>query len=155
MHPALGRANQKLYHASILTRLFAAERERAEVPLSVLQDAVGEAARWHLRAAYGWLLVALADLDDVPAEPPASAESLLAGEPGEAARGELVELRALEASGWLGDLLAPGRPAPPKQAAGGAELRLVEAGGDEDQLRRWHDGIAELIDRMSQDLEES
>ena len=32
IQPALGRANQKLYHASILTRLFAAERERAEVP---------------------------------------------------------------------------------------------------------------------------
>ena len=60
-----------------------------------------------------------------------------------------------EASGWLGDLLRAGGQAAPRPAPGGAELRLVEAGGDEDQLRRWHDGIAGLIDRMSQDLEES
>ena len=155
MHPALGIANQRLYHASILTRLLVSERERQELPVSVLMAAVGEAARWHLQGAYGWFLVALAELPDMPANPPLSVAELVVQQGlEEPLRGELVELRQLEASGWLHVLLAGGGGASRTGSTADSGLALVARDWDEVQLVRWHDEIADLIDRMSHSLEE-
>lgn len=154
MHAALSRANQKLYHAAILTRLLAAERSQEQVPLAVLLPAIGEPARGHLRAAYGWLLVALAEPRELPLQPPLAVAELVASEGlQEPLRGELVELRNLEQSGWLQTLLASADSSPPIRGPGSG-IALVSGELDEQQLGRWHDAVAELIDRMSHGLDE-
>ena len=137
--------------------MLSAERERQELPLSVLMPAVGEPARWHLQAAYGWFLVALAEPPELPPKVPGSVADLVAElHLEEPLRGELVELRHLEASGWLQALLAPaaGRAATAKSPADSG-LALLAQEWDETQLERWHGEIADLIDRMSHGLEES
>lgn len=153
MNAALGLANQKLYHAAVLIRMLANERERQQVPLPVLLEAVGEAVRWHLRAGYGWFLLALADVDALPAEPPSDVAELVQSlgltEP---LRGELVELRRMEGSGWLAALLETPRPGAMRRSGG--ELSVAEAGADEAQFQRWHDELEKTIDRMSHGLEE-
>ena len=129
MAGALGLANQKLYHAAILIRLLSAEREREQVPFSVLMEAVGEPARCHLCAAYGWFLVALADPAVIPVEPPASVSELVeALKLHEPLRGELVELMQLERGGWLGGLLAPRHRANASGEGSRSAIALVEQG---------------------------
>ena len=65
-----------------------------------------------------------------------------------------VELRQLEASGWLHVLLAGGGGASRTGSTADSGLALVARDWDEVQLVRWHDEIADLIDRMSHSLEE-
>ena len=155
MSGALGLANKKLYHAAILTRLLAAERQREQVPVSVLLEAVAEPARRHLEQAYGWLLVALADRADLPPEPPRTVTELIdAFRLEEPLRGELVELRQLEAGGWLGELVSGGTAPTRSTGRAGGELALAEQAWDEAQLREWHHRLEALIDRFSHGLEE-
>lgn len=155
MGDALRFANQKLYHAAILTRMLSDERERERIPLSVLLEAVGEPARQHLQAAYGWFLVALAGPSELPDAPPRNVSDLVAtfglGDP---LRGELVELRQLEASGWLAELLASASP-----NVGGGQRRegvvpLVAQAWDDSRLAEWRGQLEGLIDRLSHGLEE-
>ena len=155
MGPALGRANQKLYHAAILTRLLSAERAREQVPLAVLLDAIGVPARQHLLDAYGWLLVALVDPAELPQDPPGDMDALVAAYGlSEPLRGELVELRQLEATGWLGELVSasvtPGAAASPVNS----ELSLVARAWDDGQLEEWRRQLEDLIDRLSHGLDE-
>ena len=154
MHAALSRANQKLYHGAILARLLVAERDRQDVPLAVLTAAIGEPAREHLKSAYGWLLIALAESAELPAQPPTMVAELVAREGlEEPLRGELVELRNLETGGWLHELLATtgatGAVRGPE-----AGLAVVAGGLDPEQLLAWHEALGDLIDRMSHGLDE-
>jgi hypothetical protein len=152
---ALGLANQKLYHAAILIRLLSAERQREQVSVSVLMEAVGEPARQHLCAAYGWFLVALADLSGIPDTPPNNVSQLAADlELAEPLRGELVELRQLEDRGWLSGLLTARRHGSASGQGSGQGISVVEQAWDDNQLRLWHRELEQLIDRLSHGLEE-
>ncbi len=154
MSTARGLANQKLYHASILIRMLGAELAREELPAARVLEAVGLAVRRHLLEAYGWFLLELADISDLPAEPPLTIAELeqhygLA----EPRRGELVELGQMEQAGWLAALQA--QPAPTRSTAGNASLLAVaEQPWSEQGLRQWHDALADAIDRLGHGLDE-
>jgi hypothetical protein len=152
---ALGLANRKLYHASILLRLLDRELARADLPAAVLKEALGEAARLHLQASYAWFLVELVAPAELPPDPPRCVDLLIeryALE--EPLRGELVELRRMEAAGWLGDLLAPAEAPAAASVGGFGELTVVNEDRDIGQLGVWHRDLEELMDRMSHGLEE-
>ncbi len=154
MSTARGLANQKLYHANILIRMLGAELAREELPAPRVLEAVGLAVRRHLLEAYGWFLLELADISELPAEPPLSIGALeqhygLA----EPRRGELVELGQMEQGGWLAALQA--EPARTRSTAGNANLlALAEQPWSEQGLRQWHDSLADLIDRLGHGLDE-
>ena len=154
MSTCRGRANEKLYHAAILMRMLSAELAREELPARVVLEAAGLAVRQHLLDAYGWFLLELAGVSDFPAQPPHSVDSLQASYGlAEPLRGELVELRVAEREGWLGQLQAVpgGRPA---VTGGGNLLPVAEQSWSEEQLRGWHDLLADLIDRLGHGLDE-
>ena len=106
-------------------------RYLAGIQLEGWQSAVAEATRpqWvtdasyapgfqlHLRAAYGWLLLAGARLTQLPDQPPMSVEALPQMAPGLVMAAELLSCRELERSGWLAELLSPlpNRPQPQSQ----------------------------------------
>ena len=135
--------------------MLAAELEREELPANVVLEAAGIAVREHLLEAYGWFLLELAGAGEPQGAPPRSVDALVRlyglSEP---LRGELVELAQLEQRGWLGGLLA----APPATGAAPQtrpdQLSVVEQSWSPEQLRAWHDGLAEIIDRMAHGLDE-
>lgn len=160
-----GLANRKLYHAAILLRMLAAELEREELPANVVLEAVGLAVREHLLEAYGWFLLELAGAEEPRGAPergapergaPPCGVDALVREYGlaEPLRGELVELAQLERRGWLGELLAVPTAASTAARSGPDQLQVVEQGWSLQQLRAWHDGLADIIDRMAHGLDE-
>ena len=156
MSAARARANRKLYHAAVLQRMLAAEMEREELPAGVLLEAVGESVRLQLLDAYGWFLLELAGVEELPGTPPHSVPALCAAWPqAEPLRGELVELLNLEQSqSWLAGLL----DSPPALALGtspvGDTLNVVEAQWSASTLEQWYSGLSGLMDRMSDSLDE-
>lgn len=155
-----GLANRKLYHAAILLRMLAAELEREELPANVVLEAVGLAVREHLLEAYGWFLLELAGVEEPGGPPergaPPRGVDALVREYGlaEPLRGELVELAQLERRGWLGELLAVPAAVSTGVRSGPDQLQVVEQGWSLQQLRAWHDGLADIIDRMAHGLDE-
>lgn len=158
MSSARGLANQKLYHATILIRMLGAELAREELPAARVLEAVGLAVRRHLLEAYGWFLLELADVSELPAEPPTSiAELEQRYGRSDPRRGELVELERLEGEGWLASLLAPPgryRGAAASAAASGDLLAVAEQAWSREGMALWHDSLAELIDQMGHGLDE-
>ncbi len=165
MSAARARANRKLYHAAVLQRMLTAEMEREELPAGVLLEAVGESVRLQLLDAYGWFLLELAEVEELPGTPPHSVPALCAAWPqAEPLRGELVELQNLEqATSWLSELQAPppataGGASPPVTAGGtspaGDTLNVVEAQWSASTLEQWYSGLSGLMERMSDSLDE-
>ncbi len=154
MSSARSLANQKLYHAAILIRMLGAELAREELPAARVLEAVGLAVRRHLLEAYGWFLLELAEVSELPAEPPTSIDQLESrygrSNP---RRGELVELARLEGEGWLAALLAP--PERTRSvASSGNLLAVAEQSWSQAELSQWHDSLADLIDQMGHGLDE-
>ena len=183
MSEAQARANQQLHFASLLGQVLERELERGEFPAAALQQALGEGAQRCLRGAYGWYLLALAGMDELPLQPPgcaAEAEAWAARASGGKGplRGELVELAALEQGpGWLRDLLedncppCPAQPAPTRLAQSApTRLALPRPAGREaaaspislreegpwtaQRLQGWQSELTTLMDRMNDSLEE-
>ncbi|MDJ0878282.1 MAG: hypothetical protein QNI86_06695 [Halieaceae bacterium] len=154
MSSARSLANQKLYHAAILIRMLGPELAREDTPAARVLEAVGLAVRRHLLEAYGWFLLELAEISDLPAEPPLSIAELEQNHGiSEPRRGELVELGQLEQNGWLAALQA--RPEPTRSSSATANLLAVaEQTWSEEGLLRWHDSLADLIDQMGHGLDE-
>ena len=156
MNAARARANRKLYHAAVLQRMLAAELEREEFPATVLLAAAGESVRLHLLDAYGWFLLELAGVEELPDTPPHSVPALCAAWPqAEPLRGELVELQNLEQSAsWLSELQAPLPAAAGGTSPPGDTLNVVEAQWNASMLEQWYSGLSGLMDRMSDSLDE-
>ncbi len=165
MSDARGRANRKLYHAAILTRMLEAELAQEQYPASVVLEAAGPAIRGHLLDAYGWFLLELAEVIALPERPPHSVAELAEPADGQAVelapdsdwmRGELIELKRLEQSGWLAALQAPvptmGSATPGFQADN--LLAVTAQEWSLEQLRQWHKELEALIDRLSHGLDE-
>jgi len=153
---ARARANRKLYHAAVLQRMLQHELAREEVPARVVLDAVGESVRLALLDAYGWFLLELAGVDELPSQPPHRIIDLLQAWPqAEPLRGELVELQNLErAAGWLAELQASPPVAPVAVSQPPGALSTVELDWSAERLEQWHSGLSELMDRMSDSLDE-
>ena len=152
-----GRANRKLYHAAIVLHMAETELAREHYPAKIVLDAAAPAIRLHLLEAFGWFLLELADVQDLPAQPPASMAELAAQFPlKEPLRGELIEIRNLEHTGWLAALQAPPPDAGSTQTApGGANLLvLAEQAWSIEQLRQWYAALDALIERLGHGLDE-
>jgi hypothetical protein len=156
MSSARARANRKLYHAAILLRMLATESEREDLPAQVLLEAVGESVRLHLLDAYGWFLLELAQVEVMPERPPHTLDELDQRWPQvEPLRGELVEIRALECSeSWLAGLQSVPPTVSTGTSAGPDILSTVEAGWSQSGLQQWYTGLSDLMERMSDSLDE-
>lgn len=157
MSSARGLANLSIYHAAVQQRLLAAELAREDVPAHILLEGIGRAIQLHLREAYGWFLVELAGLDELPLRPPLGVRALqeLLPDSDVGLRGELVELGQLETkSGWLCELLGDPRSTSTRAAVPADSLSVAVIGWDQQQLEQWSRGVTGLIERMSDSLEE-
>ncbi len=155
MHPARAQANQSLYYSALHLRWLEQELEREQIPASVVLEAAGRSVQWHVREAYGWFLLELAGSSELPVTPPESLERLLPLLDSSAAqRGELIELINLERRpSWLLELLSD-RPASSMGAARTDNLAQPASGWSLAELYEWQQGVANLIERMSDSLEE-
>ena len=156
MTAARALANQKLYYAAIHQRMLSAELAREDIPAAVLLEAVGQSVRQHLLDAYGWFLLELAEIEELPALPPHTVAELLQQWPQqEPLRGELVELMGLEQTpGWLAELHLPVAQSVPGTAAPADTLVVVDAQWSQPQLEGWYNSLVALIERMSDSLDE-
>lgn len=156
MGPARALANQKLYHAALHRRMLARELAREDVAASVLLEAVGRSVQQQLRDAYGWFLLELAAVEDLPTIPPHSVAQLCEGYAVEKPlRGELVELMNLERRpGWLVDLLSDRPLSVAADRSAPAGLSLVQSSWSQVELETWYEALAGLIERMSDSLDE-
>ena len=150
---ARARANQKLYHARLHLDLLAAAVAGQAAPPAPLLEAVGQSVQWHLQQAYGWFLLELAGLQELPPLPPDSVAALLQHYPLPAPlRGELIELQHVEQrDGWLRQLLGA---VPSNPASDSGAQPLLQCDWSEARLQGWHDSLAALIERMSDSLAE-
>ena len=149
-----GLANQKLYHARILANSWRSELARESVPATVLAGAFDPPAREHLRAAYGWFLVEITRPAVVPATPPGSTVGLPEIAGGEAVPGEIRELRQLEQSGWIADMLGEGASdAVPAKAAQSLAIPVSQTPSP-DQIDTWIEKLQHTFDRMADSLDE-
>jgi hypothetical protein len=157
MGSARSLANQKLYHAALHQRMLEAELAKQDVAASVLLEAVGPSIQLHLRQAYGWFLLELAEVTELPPAPPLCVAQLCSQfDVGEPLRGELVELQNLEQRhGWLAELLTD-RPLSPSVSARAAPagLGVMQSDWSQEELQAWYEALAGLIERMSDSLDE-
>lgn len=156
MRPARALANQKLYHAALHQRMLARELEREDVAAGVLLEAVGRSVQQQLRDAYGWFLLELAAVEDLPMIPPHSVAQLREGHALEKPlRGELVELKNLERRpGWLLELLSDRSPSIAAASSAGPGLSLLQSDWSLAELQAWYEELEGLIERMSDSLDE-
>jgi hypothetical protein len=156
MRPARALANQKLYHAALHQRMLARELAREDVAASVLLEAVGRSVQQHLRDAYGWFLLELAAVEDLPAIPPHSVTQLCEEHAVDRPLcGELVELMNMERrSGWLMQLLSDRALSAAADRSAPAGLSLVQSDWSQAELHAWHEALEDLIERMSDSLDE-
>jgi len=108
-----------------------------------------------VREAYGWFLLEVAEVSELPVTPPASLEHLLPSLDSRAAqRGELIELINEERRpGWLFQLLTD-RPAGVKGSSRGDNLVQAASDWSTSELHEWQAGVENLIERMSDSLDE-
>jgi hypothetical protein len=156
MRPARALANQTLYHAALHQRMLARELAREDVAASVLLEAVGRSVQQLLRDAYGWFLLELAAVEELPTMPPHSVEQLCAEHTLEKPLcGELVELTNLQRRpGWLADLLLDRPLCVAGTRSASAGLSLVQSDWTEVELQAWYEALEGLIERMSDSLDE-
>jgi hypothetical protein len=119
-------------------------------------EAVGRSVQHHLRDAYGWFLLELAAVEDLPTTPPHSVAQLCESHAVEKPlRGELVELTNLERRpGWLVELLSNRSPSVAAARSATAGLSLVQSDWSLAELQAWHEELTGLIERMSDSLDE-
>ncbi len=156
MRTARALANQKLYHAALHQRMLARELARNDVAASILLEAVGRSVQQQLRDAYGWFLLELAAVEDLPTSPLHSVAQLCAAhDVDQPLRGELVELMNLEQRpGWLLELLSDRPLSVAGAGSAPAGLSLVQSDWSQAELQDWYEALADLIERMSDSLDE-
>lgn len=154
MSQAQSYANHSLYMASIMIDAWRMALSAKIDSSSVLDAAYGPASRLHLLDAYGWQLLACQRVVQTPSSPPHSATELPKLAPGIAISPEVREMRVLEESGWLSELVAPIPPGlnvrRPQNllAVSSSQFDCVKAG---ELLRR----LEVLMDRVADAIDES
>jgi len=150
------RANQALYHASILIDSWHAGLEAGVHPAMVVNQAFLPAVHAHLNAAYGWFLLQVSGEESWDGAPPASTAQLPPVPQGRAVSAEVREFRQLEKDGWIGGFLqalsnAPGRTGSRGEA--GLSLMSVDEPGCDVALA-WKQDFEVLFERMSNAIDE-
>jgi hypothetical protein len=147
-------ANQKLYLAKIQLAAWRQAMAAQDVPAMVLTQAFLPAARAHLMEAYGYFLLAVSGLEQVPGRPPASCTELPDVATGQAISGEIREFEQLEKDGWLAQLLA--EPDNAVQSVRAASNLAVGSplSADSASVQQWIDHLEALFARMSDSLDE-
>ncbi len=153
MSNARGLANHSLYMARLLIDAWQREQGRHDCVSGAIDAAFAPAVRGHLLDAYGWFLLAMMRVTQLPEQPPRRVEDLPRAGPGIATPGEVLEYESLEARGWLARLQAPLPPGLPKRPKGPV---LASAGvyPHMSDYREWADTFERLFDRMSDSLDE-
>ena len=135
--------------------------EGAAAPEAVLLEAYGQAIQGHLLDAYGWFLLELADVVDLPEAPPSSLlEMTSVIEIPQPVRGELVELQNLENAprSWLAGLLAAPHHGVSDTGGSAATVNVLASsqvpGWNSTELGNWYDQLLEMTERMSDSLNE-
>jgi len=151
-----GAANGALYRARILLETWESARETQRHPEAYLAAAFLPAVRDQLIQAYGWFLLAVAGIDEVPGgRPPRSTRDLPALEPGKALPPEVREFALLEDEGWVGELLAERDVSPaPRARVPAAVLTSDTALPGPSVVGRWADRLAATMERMDDSLAE-
>ncbi len=156
---ARARANHKLYLARILIGAWRESLDREDIPASTLDQAYFGAVRAHLVGAYGWFLLELSQLDQLPQRPPGCCAQLPPLPRGRAEPGEIREFRQLEGGGWLAELLEERDEfARPARRSDPAARNLVSSTGGlpgPDAMLRWCDQLETLFQRMGEFTDES
>lgn len=143
-----GAANQCLYRARILLDSWESARAAGRFPEDQLTGAFLPAVRAHLRAAYGWFLLATAGVDEAVSDRlPSSTADLAPPEAGRSHPPELREFALLEARGWLGELLDDPVTGTIASAAAGL-LGSDRAPPGHAVARRWADELTATMQRM-------
>jgi Family of unknown function (DUF6586) len=148
------RANEKLYHARILANSWREQLAAQVIPASVLQGAFADATRQQLQLAYGWFLLEISQPSELPPRPPAHSGELPEIAPGKALPGQIHELRQMEHSGWLADVLDPqATQAMVVKNPQSLALSAPRAFGP-DQIDTWIDQLSSLFEHMTDSLDE-
>jgi len=154
MSSARAQANHKLYLAKIQLVAWRQAVAAQDIPATVLAQAFMPAARSHLVEAYGWFLLAVSGLDQLPGKPPARCGDLPDVATGKAVPGEIREFEQLEQEGWLAQLLAEPDEALQSTRAPGNLAIAPPVSADCDSVQQWVDRLEALFGRMSDSLDE-
>jgi len=153
MSSARGKANQCLYLARILIAAWRRDVDAEVIPASVLTQAFLPCVHGHLRDAYGWFLLEITRPGAIPDNPPACIDALPQVAAGKAVPPEVREFQQLEATGWIGKMLAAdASSSAPSLSAG--NLVTAVAAPDPAQASQWADLLQSLFDRMGDSLDE-
>ena len=154
MSSSRGRANHSLYLAKILLSAWDREADSESLSERVLCQAYLPAVRLHLLDAYGWFLLDVVGVAELPQRPPHSCDDLPAPPTGKALPGEISEFRQLENEGWLADLVrgAVEVAATPSRSPG--NLAVGADFPDIGQVEAWLDRMGTCFERMGDSLDE-
>ena len=148
------QSNQALYYARIVLGSWATLLEAQEIPSTTLHGAFAAPVLAHLKDAYGWFLLELANQEHDPsAELPLSSADVAAPAAGKAVTPELRELAQLEKEGFLNVLWGEvSAPLGPVSADNLASAAVVGIGFHE--LQGCAESFAALCERMRNSLDE-
>ena len=154
MSSGRARANHSHYLAKILLSAWRAEADKQSLPQRVLSQAFLPAIRLHLLDAYGWFLLDISGITDLPPEPPHSATALPDPPDGKAVPGEIREFLQLEQEGWLRDLQQALVDPPTVVRATPGNLATAADFSQPPQAQDWVDALGSSFERMGDSLDE-
>lgn len=154
MASARSLANQQLYYARILANSWRLELASQNIPANVLAGAFNDAACQHLRGAYGWFLLEIVQVPVLPSVPPADSTELPELTPGKALPGEIRELRQLEQSGWIAQMLQHDEALQSASKTTGSLAINVTQTPHPDKIDQWIEKMESIFSRMSDSLDE-
>ena len=154
MSSARAQANHKLFLAKIQLAAWRQAMAAQDIPAIVLTQAFLPAVRDHLMQAYGYFLLAVSGIEQVPGRPPAGCGELPDIARGQAISGEIREFEQLEKDGWLAQLLAEPDDAVQSVRAAGNLAVASPLSADSGSVQQWVDHLEALFARMSDSLDE-
>ena len=150
-HP-LAYANQSLYLANILLSGWRAELERGSAPQNQVNQAYASPVQTQLLDGYGWLLLAVCRIRQLPESPPRSVSDLPPLPTGLVRPAEAEACAQLEQSGWVAALKAPISDSPVVRHS---DSLAIETGVDLAQFEDWAEQLAGLAETVADAIDES
>lgn len=148
-------ANQCLYYAAVQLESWRAALMQASTPEQVLNAAFGAAVCEHQRSAYGWFLLSLAGVSELPSQPPMRVSELMVPTSDRVMGSEVQECALLERDGFIGELLSaqlsPQQCQPKPQYSLAAEQQTVFSHALQSD---WQEQLGTLFERLSQTIDE-